>query len=51
MEDSEVQKQMLASGAIVVAPERRSIQYFRAFVPKEIEKNAGPIRAAGLSVE
>jgi tripartite-type tricarboxylate transporter receptor subunit TctC len=51
MEDPEVQKQMLASGAIVVAPGRRSIEYFQAFVPKEIEKNAGPIRAAGLSVE
>jgi tripartite-type tricarboxylate transporter receptor subunit TctC len=51
MEDKEVQKQMLTSGAIVVAPERRSTEYFKAFVPKEIEKNAAPIRAAGLSME
>jgi tripartite-type tricarboxylate transporter receptor subunit TctC len=51
MEDAEVQKQMLASGAVVVAPERRSAAYFKDFVVKEIEKNAGPIRAAGLSME
>ena len=51
MEDAEVQKQMLASGAVVVAPDRRSTAYFRDFVVKEIDKNAGPIRAAGLSME
>ena len=51
MDDKEVQKQMLAAGAIIVAPERRSTEYFKAFVPKEIEKNAAPIRAAGLSME
>ena len=51
MEDKEVQKQMLAAGAIVVAPERRSTEYLKAYVPKEIEKNAAPIRAAGLSIE
>jgi len=51
MEDKEVQKQMMASGAIIVAPDRRTTEYFKAFVPKEIEKNAAPIRAAGLSME
>jgi len=51
MEDKEVQKQMLAAGAIIVAPERRSTEYFKAYIPKEIEKNAAPIRAAGLSME
>jgi tripartite-type tricarboxylate transporter receptor subunit TctC len=51
MEDRDVQKQMLAAGAMVVAPDRRSIDYFKAFVPKEIDKNGAPIRAAGLSVE
>jgi tripartite-type tricarboxylate transporter receptor subunit TctC len=51
MEDREVQKQMLNSGAVVVAPERRSTEYFKDFVSKEIEKNGAPIRAAGLSIE
>ena len=51
MEDKEVQRQMLAAGAIIVPSERRSTEYFKAFVPKEIEKNAAPIRAAGLSME
>ena len=51
MEDKVVQSQMLAAGAIVVAPERRSTAYFTEFIPKEIEKNGAPIRAAGLSME
>jgi tripartite-type tricarboxylate transporter receptor subunit TctC len=51
MEDKELQKQMMASGAIVVPPERRSIEFFKSFVSKEIEKNAAPIRAAGLAME
>ncbi len=51
MEDKEVQKQMLASGAIIVPPERRSTEYLRDYMAKEIEKNGAPIRAAGLSIE
>jgi len=51
MEDSEVQKQMLAAGAIITPPDRRSTEYFKALVPKDIEKNAAPIRAAGLSMQ
>jgi tripartite-type tricarboxylate transporter receptor subunit TctC len=51
MEDKETQRQMLTGGAIVAAPERRSMEYVRTYVPKEIEKNAIPIRAAGLSIE
>src|SRR3954462_13889808 len=51
MEDKEVQKQMLASGAIIVPPERRSTAYLQDYMIKEIEKNGAPIRAAGLSIE
>ena len=51
MEDQEVQRQMLASGAIVVPPERRSTEYLKDYMAKEIEKNGAPIRAAGLSIE
>jgi hypothetical protein len=38
-------------GAIVVAPERRSPDYLQKFVASEIEKNAAPIRAAGISMD
>jgi tripartite-type tricarboxylate transporter receptor subunit TctC len=51
MEDPEVQKQMLASGAIIVPPERRSTEYLKDYMVKEVEKNGAPIRAAGLSIE
>ena len=42
---------MMTGGAIAVAPDRRSTAYFKDYVPQEVEKNAGPIRAAGLSIE
>jgi tripartite-type tricarboxylate transporter receptor subunit TctC len=51
IEDKELQKQMMTAGAVAVAPERRSTEYMKAYIPKEVEKNAGPIRAAGLSME
>jgi len=51
METKSVQEQLLASGAIVVAPERRSTEYLRRFVDTEIEKNGAPIKAAGISME
>jgi tripartite-type tricarboxylate transporter receptor subunit TctC len=51
LDDGEVQKLMLKAGAIVVSPDKRSTEFFKAYVPKEVEKNAAPIRAAGLSIE
>ena len=42
---------MLNSGAIIVPPNRRSTEYLKAYVAKEIERNAAPIRALGLSIE
>jgi tripartite-type tricarboxylate transporter receptor subunit TctC len=51
MDDKEVQRQMLAAGAIIIPAERRSIEYFKTFLPQDIEKNATPIRAAGLSMD
>jgi len=39
------------NGADVVAPERRSPEFLQKFVESEIEKWAGPIRAAGLTAE
>jgi tripartite-type tricarboxylate transporter receptor subunit TctC len=44
-----VAEQLKRNGADVVAPERRTPEYLGKFVASEIEKWAGPIRAAGLS--
>jgi len=51
METSAVQERLKEVGAIVVAPERRSPEYLQKFVDSEIAKNAGPIKAAGISME
>jgi hypothetical protein len=34
-----------------VAPERRSPEYLAKYIPAEIEKWAGPIKASGVSGE
>ncbi len=44
-----VMAQLKKNGADAVAPERRSPQYLQKFVASEIEKWAGPIKAAGLT--
>jgi tripartite-type tricarboxylate transporter receptor subunit TctC len=46
-----VQERLSQAGATAVAPERRSPEYFREFVAGEIEKNAKPIRAAGIALD
>jgi tripartite-type tricarboxylate transporter receptor subunit TctC len=51
METPAVQQQMLTAGAVVVAPERRSTEFLKNYVDSEIEKNAGPIKATGVSIE
>jgi tripartite-type tricarboxylate transporter receptor subunit TctC len=51
METPSVQGQLAANGTYVVAPEKRSTEYLASIIAPEIEKNAAPIRAAGLSVE
>jgi tripartite-type tricarboxylate transporter receptor subunit TctC len=51
METPAVRERFNETGTIIVAPERRSSDYMRQFVPREIEKNAGPIRAAGISMD
>jgi hypothetical protein len=38
-------------GIDLVAPERRSGQYLHDFVRSEIDKWAGPIRAAGVNAD
>ena len=51
MEAPALQARLLESGAIVVAPERRSPEYLQRYVESEIEKNAKPLKAAGISMD
>jgi tripartite-type tricarboxylate transporter receptor subunit TctC len=51
METRSLQERLLEAGAIVVAPERRTPEYLQRYVVSEIEKNAAPIRAAGISMD
>jgi hypothetical protein len=44
-----VQKRAHDIGASLVAPDRRSPEYFATFVREEIEKWAKTIRAAGIA--
>jgi tripartite-type tricarboxylate transporter receptor subunit TctC len=46
-----IKERMHELGVTLVAPERRSPQYLQKFVEGEIEKWAGPIKAAGISVD
>src|SRR5712691_4974303 len=48
MDTPAVQERLKEAGAIVVARERRSPEYLQRFVASEIEKNAKPIKAAGI---
>jgi tripartite-type tricarboxylate transporter receptor subunit TctC len=51
MDTPSVQERLKEVGAMTVAPERRSPAYLQKFVASEIEKNAAPIRAAGISMD
>lgn len=46
-----VQRRLEEVSAKLVAPARRSPEYLREFVAAEVERWAGPIRAAGLSLQ
>jgi tripartite-type tricarboxylate transporter receptor subunit TctC len=51
METPWVQEQLAKNGTYVVPPERRSTAYFESIIGPEIEKNAGPLIAAGMLVD
>ena len=51
MDTPSVQERLKEAGAMTVAPERRSPDYLQKFVASEIEKNAAPLRAAGISMD
>ena len=46
-----VSERLKEVGAIPIADERRSADDLRAFVAREIAKNAAPIRAAGIAID
>src|SRR5215467_1616210 len=46
-----VRERFATLGVTVVAPERRSPEYLAKYIPAEIEKWAGPIKASGVSGE
>jgi len=49
MDSPSVRERFRAVSALIAAPERRSPEYLQTFVGREIEKYAGPIKAAGLA--
>ena len=51
METPALQARLLEAGAIVVAADRRSPDYLQRYVESEIEKNAKPLKAAGISMD
>jgi tripartite-type tricarboxylate transporter receptor subunit TctC len=51
METPWIQEQLAKNGTYVVPPERRSTAYFESIIGPEIEKNAGPLIEAGMSVD
>ena len=46
-----VRERLRVLGMSVVPPERRSSEYLARFIPREIEKWAGPIKASGVSMD
>ena len=51
MDTPSVQERLKEAGVMPVAPERRSPDYLQKFVASEIEKNAAPLKAAGISMD
>ena len=51
MESPSVQQQLATNGTYIVSPGKRSTEYFERIIVPEIEKNAAPIKAAGMSVD
>jgi len=46
-----LQERMHELGVSQIAPDRRSPEYLGKFVASEVEKWAGPIKAAGISID
>jgi hypothetical protein len=46
-----VRERLTGLGMSVLPPERRTSEYLAKFIPSEIEKWAGPIKASGVSMD
>lgn len=46
-----VQEALANNATYVVPPERRSTEYFESIIGPEIEKNAVPLKEAGISID
>jgi tripartite-type tricarboxylate transporter receptor subunit TctC len=46
-----VREHLTGLGMSIVPPERRTPEYLAKFIPSEIEKWAGPIKASGVSMD
>ncbi len=51
IETPSVQQQLAAIGTYVVPTEHQSTEYFESIIGPEIERNAAPLKAAGISAE
>jgi tripartite-type tricarboxylate transporter receptor subunit TctC len=51
VDTASVRERLQAVGVTIVPPERRSPEYLAKYIPSEIEKWAGPIKASGVSGE
>ena len=51
VESPAVRERFESLGVSVVAPQRRTPEYLTAFVPREIEKWAAPIKASGAHAD
>ena len=51
MESPAIKERMHELGVDLVVSERRTPQYLQSFVESEVEKWAGPIKAAGISMD
>ena len=51
MQSPEVQEKLAKNATYIVPPEHRSTTYFQSIIGPEIERNAKPLKAAGISVD
>jgi tripartite-type tricarboxylate transporter receptor subunit TctC len=51
MQSPAVQERLAKNATYIVPPEHRSTAYFQSIIGPEIEKNAAPLKAAGMSID
>ena len=51
MQSPAVQEKLAKNATYIVASEHRSTTYFQSIIGPEVERNAKPLKAAGISVD